>query len=317
MTKKRVFYVFSLIFVLGISCTRLKLPDLTDDDGTPSTPEAVRNAMIDAWVAGGSDKAEGEQIKCDETAGFSKTVQLFTGDPKEIELMLQQIHNIEIKNEVEDGVNKTFRDITLLASTMDVSDGDYNKKAETLQYPYRFEISQPSSTSLAANGIKGNAFEAYMASKKADFKTMSSNGAEYISLYNWLSYATACFPSPQYSWKPECYNLRTWDSVEDAPEFVRKKQDCGGLPNCKMNIKNVAYDLVAEVKDADNGSISRQKTIFTLKFSKDVPYLSRLVSACYQGLGKYQDQPYIATICTDVNDFNRGTDFPASGQSCH
>src|SRR5690606_1443826 len=130
-----------------------------------------------------------------------------------------------------------------------------------------------------------------------------------LSIHHASFYATICMPNENIQWKPFCYNLRSWEAQEPVPPEVAKRKDaenkCEGIVNCIMNVRYVAFDLVTEVFDEEKGAMTRMKQIIQMKFSSDVPLLSRLLSVCYQGIGTYKKQPYVATICTDVMDFER------------
>ncbi len=267
--------------VLGLIafCACQKVPDLSIDDGVPAAPEAVRDAVVAAW---GPENFDGSQIHPKEIAWFSKSVQLFNTIPREFE---QQMFSVLAVDTATPGK----RIVHIAVSKKELPDPNNEKPVLTQTFEYPFEITAPNPT---AN----------------DFSP-SEGVPEPISFYNFVIYATACIPNAEIDWTPYCYNLKTWQSVEKIPDG--KNNGCPGLTDCKANIKHVAYDLVTEIKDLETGTRTRQKNKIHLKFTQDLPYLSRLVSLCFQGMGTYNKEPYLATVCTDVLDYDPdGPDSP-------
>jgi hypothetical protein len=287
MMKKRHRAVL-LTLILVWACQ--EAPDLANDDGIPASAESVRDAVRDAW---GPEEFDGATIMKNEKAWFSRTAQLFAQPPREFEISLQDVKDIQIVPETENGVTTNYRDVHILVSKKDVSEGSTKPQIDQL-FTYRFDVLEPAPTPVA------NPSEAIT------YDQSQQDAIEPISLHTYVLYATACFHDETIDWKPYCYNLKTSESLEPAPYFVAQKPDCGGLKDCKMKVTKISYDLVSELADSETGRVTRQKNIIVLKISRDLPYLSRFVSVCFQGMGSFNQQPYVATVCTDVVDFERG-----------
>ncbi|MNL47161.1 hypothetical protein D3C87_1699300 [compost metagenome] len=103
-----------------------------------------------------------------------------------------------------------------------------------------------------------------------------------------------------------CHNLKVSETVIAAPELVQRREDCGGLPDCKMRKKNISFDWVLDVKRGS--SIEQQKVTYSVGISPDAPYLSRLMNYCYRGVVQVPNsaQRVLVTICNDVKDFKIG-----------
>ena len=287
---KRYHRAILLALIVVSACQ--KTPDLETDDGIPATPESVRDAVKAAW---GEENFDGVAIKKNEKAWFSKSVTLFNQPSREIEISLHDVKDIEMVSETENGVTSNFRDVHILVSKKDVSDGANSKPQLDQIFTYRFDATDPQPV------------QAEHPSEAITYEEGHQNSVEYISLHNYILYATACFQNEDIQWRPYCYNLKSTETLEPAPYYIAQKPNCGGLPDCKMRVTQINYDLVSEYADPSSGRVSRQKNLITLKISRDLPYLSRFVSLCFQGMGSFNKQPYVATVCTDVVDFDRGT----------
>jgi hypothetical protein len=300
MMQRRHRVLVFLCFVSVFSCQ--KLPDLSNNDGIPANPEAVTSAMVEAWGDQTQeelqDSVEGAKIRKCETVAFSKSAQFFTQPSKEFEIQLFQVTKIALAQQNVEGQIINLRNVDVIVRKQDVSDNSVQKPIITTQHTYGFQVSPRTATDFSA---MANDLNPLM--RSSEFH--ANSGPEPLSVDYFVGYAFICNHNPKENWKPYCYNLRTWQSVEAAP-LINPDPACLGIPNCKINVNNVAFDLVSEVHDEQEGKTTRQKTLIHLKFTRDVPFLSRLVSACFQGMGKYRNQPYVATVCTDVINFTQG-----------
>lgn len=86
------------------------------------------------------------------------------------------------------------------------------------------------------------------------------------------------------------------------PPLVTEKTNCGGIPNCKINISHIEYD---EILWNDVGGNVRYHCTF--EFSNEVPYLASLLRNCIDFLYKTSDGRQVpVTLCADVIDFETG-----------
>ncbi len=291
-----------LVICIAFSMTRcMKVPALENNDGALATPTEIYSKFVWAWGEDPAkkdfrDKFDGAEINLNEIVSLSKTVEIIGSAPREYEQQSMKMHTV-LNTIGQDGLPKNeFR----MAIVTALNSGGTTQKPIFTEYGYLFD---KASTLSGANATSA---------KQDIIKSLSqvhSLGGEApnLGVHNMVGYLLACAPEPQSNWFPSCYNLRAWTSLEPAPVFLRNETGCGGLVNCQMNVRHVAYDLVTDVNDEKTGSRLRMKTLIHLQMSPDVPYLSRLTSLCFQGLGKYEDIPYVATVCTDVTRFERGT----------
>ncbi|UOE99880.1 hypothetical protein [Bdellovibrio reynosensis] len=103
----------------------------------------------------------------------------------------------------------------------------------------------------------------------------------------------------------KCSNLKEETVVETAPELMKAQDNCAGLPDCKLNIKKVAFDWVIELKTGQN--VERQRVNYWVKLSPDLPFMSRMTEYCYRQLYPVQNQKVLVTTCTKLKNFKKGT----------
>lgn len=276
----------------------LELPDLKNDDGTLASASELRAKFVWAWGEDAAtkdfkDHFDGAAINLNEVVSLSRTVEIIGAAPREFEQQSMKMHAVLDSVDESGSPANEYRVAIVTASN---SDGNNQKPPAVTEHGYLFPKDNSPNVISPQNFLKA----------LSDVHAMSGE-APNLSVHNMLTYFLACKPDPSVGWNPSCYNLRTWTSLAPAPIFLRNVPGCGGLVNCQMNVKHLAYDLVVEVKDDANGATVRTKTLIHLQMSPDVPYLSRLTSLCFQGLGKYAGTPYVATVCTDVIKFERGT----------
>ncbi len=292
----------AVIFIAFPMTSCLELPDLKNDDGAQASASEIRAKFVWAWGEDPQshnfkDHFDGAEINVNEVVSLSKTVAIIGAAPREYEQQSMKMHAV-LDSVDESG--QPANEYRVAIVTASASDGN-NQKPIITEHGYLF----PKYTT--ANMASIAAFSPQKFFNSLSYVHALSGEAPNLSVHNMLTYLLACRPDPASGWNPTCFNLRTWTSVESAPVFLQKEPGCGGLSNCQMNVRHVAYDLVSEVIDEQNGTRVRMKTLIHVQMSPDVPYLSRLTSLCFQGLGKYEGTPYVATVCTDVTRFERGT----------
>ena len=264
----------AIIFIAFLVASCLKLPDLKNDDGAQASASEIRAKFVWAWGEDPQshnfkDHFDGAEINVNEVVSLSKTVAIIGAAPREFEQQSMKMHAILDSVDESGQPANEYRVAIVTASS---SDSNNQKPPIVTEHGYLF----PKYT--AANTASISSF-----SPQQFFNSMSdvhalSGEAPNLSIHNMLTYLLACRPDPASGWNPTCYNLRTWTSLEPAPVFLQKEAGCGGLTNCQMNVRHVAYDLVSEVNDEQNGTRLRLKTLIHVQVSPDVPYLSRLTS---------------------------------------
>ncbi len=105
----------------------------------------------------------------------------------------------------------------------------------------------------------------------------------------------------------QCTNLKIADEVRPAPAAMQTLENCGGLPNCQMRVKTIAFNWIFILK---KGNIEeRQKVNYNVAISPDLPFFARLVDNCARGLGSVpgSTQKFLVTSCTHLGKFKPGS----------
>jgi hypothetical protein len=95
------------------------------------------------------------------------------------------------------------------------------------------------------------------------------------------------------------HGLKTSMTIEAPPELVQKRENCAGLPDCKLRVYNIEFDMVFW----DKGKPDRVH--WNLAMSPDAPYLAGLLNKCVTGLaplGGNQGE-ILVKQCMPVVDF--------------
>ncbi len=279
---KKIISLAILMFIslsLGASC--MKKPDLADSDGPPVAPEAVQDALLKAWGnSNANDIQQNEFSYVEKEIGISEMpVQVVLQDSKTV----AQI--------TDPSTDPTLRVIRILHQIREFTSDNQSKLSSRED---ELKIKKPGASSLDALNSFKNQIEA--TATDAFLPYPEDLMIEALSL---------CVMNGE-GFKSTCHNLKAWETVEEPPPLVRQRPGCEGLRNCQLRKKVISYDWIVEYTDAETNTKVRQKLIYTIKISPDVPHLSRVTDYCYQGLGSHQGQKFPATFCQTVKNFIRG-----------
>jgi hypothetical protein len=95
------------------------------------------------------------------------------------------------------------------------------------------------------------------------------------------------------------HGLKAYVTVEAPPELVQKRENCAGLPDCKLRVYNIEFDMVFW----DKGKPDRVH--WNLAMSPDAPYLAGLLNKCVTGLAPLSGNQgeVLVKQCMPVVDF--------------
>lgn len=97
------------------------------------------------------------------------------------------------------------------------------------------------------------------------------------------------------------HNLKVTDHTIPAPKLISKADNCRGLENCQLKIKQMKVDLVAT---DDKGE--REKTSFTQWTTSDTPYLAAMLLDCQEISLRIEGRSVLLKQCHAVDDFMWG-----------
>lgn len=260
---------FPLILVLSFTAAScLKKPSLEDDDGVPVSTEAVQEAVVQAW-----------------------------GAPSPLSIGSSEFAYTEKDMVIGD-----------MPARVVFQDGKTVQSVEETPEEKRYVILQQIAEIDSNNEQKLSTSERRIAVAKASNAVMDDGPTTQatalplsVELAQQLLYA--CVKGKD--WNVSCYNLKTWESLENAPSQVASRPDCEGLQGCKWLQKNLSFDLILESKDDKTGVTSRTKATYSVKMSPDAPYLSRVTEFCYEGIGNVSNTHFPVKICQRIKNFRR------------
>ena len=108
------------------------------------------------------------------------------------------------------------------------------------------------------------------------------------------------------------HNLSTAQKTIDVPARVLDRENCGGVPTCKINVFVVVYD---EVVRASEKSAERFRNEYY--FSNEIPYSPyngelNILQNCFTGIGRVENSRLLLKQCSSVIDFRFGSETNSS-----
>ncbi|MEO0336636.1 MAG: hypothetical protein AAF202_09580, partial [Pseudomonadota bacterium] len=85
------------------------------------------------------------------------------------------------------------------------------------------------------------------------------------------------------------------------PPIVSAKEDCGGVPNCELQITRIQYD-----KAEWSSSSDFQKITYEYDISIDPPYSGLIVRECIATQVKVEKRKYFVRNCMNMRDLLYG-----------
>jgi hypothetical protein len=284
-----------VLFFAATSC--LKPPSMTDDNGPEVAANEVQKTVLSAW-----DGADFNSIKLNEFLYIEQDQKISSLDPR---VVYKEASQIIARTEIADAVNYKF-----LIRSQAMENGSF-KPVTSYEDNISAAKSSPSVTNdptmaaITGKALPNSVDELQKSMADGSVGVRSGNGTSHflgvLTVQNMLS---ACVKGD--NWDVTCHNLRTSEGVMSPPTGVSGQQNCGGISNCQIRYKKVAFDLVVNFKDEASSNPRTEKVIYEMTFSPDVPYLSRLIEFCYQGMVPTATQKVLVKICNRVQNFEPG-----------
>ena len=297
-------YSLVLASTVGVlSC--MKQPEL-EEESTPATLEAVQNSLVDAW----GSVSPLTMLKGDFV--YQETEQkIDTMDPK---LALQE--GITVSNITE--TDKEY-DYTFLYQSAVIS-GD--NASQSTREDHRTVVKQTAAsepapslttTDLSQASVKMAQLNLH---KLSSVKTMADDLQMTLGFERLIMLAQSCKMTDALqkycrenlkvdSCEIKCSNLIATSEVRPAPDLMKAQANCGGLPNCQMNVKTVTFDWAILLKTGNN--TEKQKVTYTLSMTQDLPFLSRVLDYCSRGLVQVPNSTtkVLVSVCNRLKNFQR------------
>ncbi len=282
------------ILVLLILCSGClkRPPELAIDDGEPVNISAVEDAL-----ANGFGDVNPLQIKQNEFVALAQTQQIYDLPER---IGYQAGTSVQKREVFADRV-----DYTLIQQLVEYDAGQ-NQKSSTSQRKISIGTGAVQARGVSQHPTIQFCRSIFNSSQnmaqriKANLVGRASDRSSPISLESFCSVALAC------EMVGECFNFETETTFESPPSAVAKSANCQGIPNCKLKVVTTKFAFVFMDVDSQGNEL-RNKILYEVKVSPDVPYLSRLLSQCRQGIVPIDKNTKVyAKICDKVTDFLPG-----------
>lgn len=290
--------ILFLGLLAGTSC--LKRPALDTDNGPQATSAEVQEAILDAW-----DNADFNTTRKDEFLYVEQDNRISTLEPRVV-----YKEGSEVKVRTVDNANQVVKYKFEIQATEIESSGSF-KPITVIEDNLEVPITSPTVTVPPRQAQQTAAFpdsvEALQKSMAKGSVGLYSSGPRnhFLALYTIQNMLLACVKDKD--WDVTCHNLEITEGMRAPPIGVASQPDCGGIHNCMIRYKRIAFDLVVNLKNEDTGEVKPEKVNYELVISPDVPYLSRLLDFCYQGMVPTQGQKVLVRMCNKVKNFVQGT----------
>jgi len=285
-----------VLLCAGLLTSCLEGPDMSNDDGAQAEAIQVGTAIVNAW---GPDNPAG--IGYNEKVSIDYT-QEFLGYPSRVSM--QESFTAIAKDATSDP--KTI--IFAMAHRLNEIDSDGNDHiSTTTKYlGVAKSLDDDDSPEVASQSLKTASL----------VQTMAANDTAYIGTFKILMLLGSCELSEEdrkacaqegLECSQRCYNLNVSTEQVAPPAPVQARPNCGGVPNCMMDLKKVSFDIIIETKKGS--TTQKQKVTRWVSIFQGAPYMSKLMENCYRGLVKLPNssQRVLATLCDRVVDFKYGS----------
>lgn len=277
----RLRILFLTLTALAINSSCMKKPELDDNDGASASAVDVQRSLLKAW-----NNADANSIKVQEFAFLEKTLKISSLNPR------QTLKEGITVSQIEQTADHNL--IHLLRQTEEFADNNESKLSTTEQI---LSVTRQ-------NSVQPEGFEILQSLEAMSPPLKQASAGTDLGVQVLTGLLSSCISSKD--WDVNCYNLRYDEFLSAPPDLVAAKPNCDGIPNCKINMRRVRFDLVLNTVEADGHTKVKQKALYTISFSPDLPYLSKMTEWCYQGLGTLQNQKIPVKFCQNLLDFRRG-----------
>lgn len=288
-----------VISSLMISSSCMKVPKMEEDLGTVVQAEEVAEKIIDSW--GDTSLA---QVQKGDFLATEKSIKISTLDPR---VVLRKGFSV---TELEDVVledQSPARYIHMLVQAEEIVDGQQSRlSTREKKIGYRKETTDRSTNNeqtASANVLTEMTRDLEI--RRSSDQVQTKDTEDEIRLTPYEMFRGIVFLCAQDG--VECFKLETEAIEEDVPEEVRADANCRGIPNCRWKLTRVQLVTFIKSVDPETKAETKAKAIIKLKISKDLPFLSRLVEYCYEGITTYQSQKFPVSVCHRLKNFQRGT----------
>ncbi len=297
LVSKITFSITAILFLFAnLSC--MKVPNMEEDLGEPIKPEAVAEKMIVSW-----GNTSLEQVLKDDFLATEKTIKISNLNPNLTLRKGMTVTRLEDFN-LEDG--SPARYIHMLVQSEEIAEGQETRlSTREKRIGYQKESSRSTQSEQArATNVLNELTRDLSINRKAG-TVQQKDIEDEIQLTPYEMFRGLVFLCAQEG--VECFKLETQQIEEPVTSEIRQDPTCRGIPNCHWKLTYVQLVVFISTIDPETNTESKSKAIIKLKISNELPFLSRLVEYCYEGITTYQSQKFPVSVCHKLKDFRRGT----------
>ena len=269
---------------------------MEEDLGEPMKPEAVAEKMIVSW-----GNTSLEQVLKDDFLATEKTIKISNLNPNLTLRKGMTVTRLEDFN-LEDG--SPARYIHMLVQSEEIAEGQETRlstREKRIGYQKETSRSTQSEQARATNVL--NELTRDLSIRRPG-TVQQKDIEDEIQLTPYEMFRGLVFLCAQEG--VECFKLETQQIEETVPSEISQDPSCRGIPNCRWKLTYVQLVSFISTIDPETNTESKSKAIIKLKISNDLPFLSRLVEYCYEGITTYQSQKFPVSVCHKLKDFRRG-----------
>lgn len=314
------FHRFLILVAVAGSFSCMKKPDL-DAKSIPASLREVQSALVDGWG---------------QTSPLTMNVNdfVYTETDQRLEqqdsrLVLQEGITVSKKNETANDVNYTYL-YQVAAINGDQMQQSTREDHRCVAKTDAGCPTEPTTSPSPANGTTVPAALKNLNDLEARARTkINSNAANTVKPYaddfqmslgfeKFLGLAYSCQKTTAIdtyckeqmkvdSCDIQCANLIATSEVMDAPSAIQHQANCGGLKDCKINLKRVSFDWSFTTKAGTE--THTQKINYSIALSPDMPFLSRMMEYCSRGLLDIgtTGNKVLVTVCTRTKNYTPAT----------
>lgn len=266
---------------------------MEEDLGEPLNSTEVEEKMVDAWGS-----LEFDEVKLKDFAYVEKSIKV-SSDAHVV------LSTGTLVSKIEDGYlsdGTPARQLTLTIEAVETPDPKLPPQKSVREKPLTYRRPTAESSQLMYNQIrKAQGLRAEKVNNEIHVMD-TENEVQTTSFEMYASLVGLCSIK-----KVQCFQFKLTKANEPPPEAVKQDPNCRGLPECQWPVTTIQFVAVLSETDPKTGVESKSKSIIRMKLQQDVPFLSKLIQYCYEGISTYQGQKFPVSICYDLKDFRKGT----------
>lgn len=291
--------LFACLLTMTVSSCMLK-PDM-EDNATPASLVEVQKSLATSW-----GKADPLSMNPNDFIYLETDQRLEQQEPK---VVMQEGITVSKKEEATNEYNYTFLYQTALISGEQIQQStkeDHRCVAKNADGCATALVQSAASVPIAMKSLKKM--------QEAAVKVSATDSQLTLGFEKFIGLAYACQTTPALvkycqeqldadTCEVSCANLKSFNEQTEAPPLIKAQTNCGGFPDCKINLNRVSFDW--SFKLTKGQATQTQKINYSIALSPDMPFLSRVMEYCSRGLINVPQlgTKVLVSICNRVKNY--------------